>query len=64
MRCTGLAGMTVKITACWDVTPCSLVDSNISEEHAVSIFRVQERVLRNIGTYLPRYNPSGLITQV
>ena len=33
----------MKITAFWDVTPCSLVDRyNVSHERNASIFRVEE----------------------
>ena len=35
--------VTMKITAFWDVTPCSLVDRyNVSHERNASIFRVEE----------------------
>jgi hypothetical protein len=42
----------VKITVFWDVTLCSVVGTNVSEEPAASIFRVEEdrssRFLRNV----------------
>jgi hypothetical protein len=36
-----------KIAVVWDVTPCSLVDSIISEESADSIFRIEVSLLSN-----------------
>jgi hypothetical protein len=49
----------MKITAFWDVTPCSLVDRyNVSRERNASIFRVEEWTLdasfRNYASSHPR----------
>jgi hypothetical protein len=34
--------------AFWDVTSCSLVDTNVTEELAVSIFRVVRKIVTHV----------------
>jgi hypothetical protein len=36
-----LTAVAKKISVFWDITPCSPVDVNVSEEHTASILRVQ-----------------------
>jgi hypothetical protein len=36
-----LTAVVVKTTIFWDITPCSLLSTDVSEEHIASIFRVK-----------------------
>jgi hypothetical protein len=58
--------MAMIITVFWDLTPCCLVDTNVLEEPAASIFKVNLknggcRFLRIASDYLPNYTASYIL---
>jgi hypothetical protein len=42
MQVSGEFNVNIKFSVFWDMTQCSLVDIDVSEEHAASIFGVKE----------------------
>jgi hypothetical protein len=42
MQVSGELNVKIKLSVFWDMKLCSLVDVDVFEEHAVSIFRVKE----------------------
>jgi hypothetical protein len=43
MRFNILIAVITKIIFVWDMTPCNLVDTDVSDESTVSIFRLGEK---------------------
>jgi hypothetical protein len=61
----------IKIKVFWDMSPCNLAERpNVSEEHAASIFRVQDgedggnRFLRKVSTVLSSYTELSRRTEI
>jgi hypothetical protein len=53
VRFVTLRAVSVKITVLWDVSPCSLVDTKVSEELDASVFNVEKthRAVYELGSY-------------